>query len=113
MLLYNTKYSRGFYFREFGELTKIAKIKPRENKHTANHQLSIESYVKSRQIKTQPNFQKANSPNLAPAKIKCYTVIKSNQITFIQQLSVSRDENTCRTNIKCQGLSALTGISVL
>ena len=30
--------------------------------------------LKIRQIKTQPNFQKANSPNLAPAKIKCYTV---------------------------------------
>ncbi len=30
--------------------------------------------LKIRQIKTQPNFHKANSPNLAPAKIKCYTV---------------------------------------
>ena len=42
------KYSRGFYFREFGELAKIAKINTRENMHTANLQLSIENYVNSR-----------------------------------------------------------------
>ena len=30
--------------------------------------------LKIRQIKTPPNFQKANSPNLAPSKIKGYTV---------------------------------------
>ena len=39
--------------------------------------------LKIRQIKTQPNFQKANSPNLAPAKIKCYTVIRFFEPSFI------------------------------
>jgi hypothetical protein len=100
------------------KLKRLAKQKSEKNVPRSFWKVSTEIVVKTDDAWTT-DMQMVQSIDIYSRYVEYISVgavskcFKSNQITFIQQLSVSRDENTCRTNIKCQGLSALTGISVL